>query len=71
MTQKHTKNRIPEKLNDFGLKYGNQKHNEKAKWINNITKELEEHEKGAKAEMQRDLLKKTQKRYQTGKRQPW
>ena len=45
MTQKHAKNRMPKKLNDFGLKYGNQKHNEKAEWINNMTRELEDSKK--------------------------
>ena len=35
---------MQKKPNDFGLKYGNnnkkKKHNEKAEWINNITREL-------------------------------
>ena len=33
------------------------KHNEKAEWINNITRELEGHEEGSKAEIHTDLLK--------------
>ena len=45
------------KLNDFGLKYSNQKkHNEKAEWINNITRELEELEEGPKAEIHETTL---------------
>ena len=69
MTIKHTNNRIQEKPNDFWLKYGNQKHTKKAKWINNITRELEGLEEGSKAEMHTDLPKTTLKKYQTGKRQ--
>ena len=30
---------MQEKPNDFGLKYDNRKHKEKAEWINNMTKE--------------------------------
>ena len=41
------------------------KHNEKAEWINDITRELEGLEEGLKA----DLLKQHRKRYQTGKHQ--
>ena len=37
------------------------KHNEKAEWINNMTKELEGLEEGPKAEIDVDLLKTTQK----------
>ena len=45
------------------------KHNEKAEWINDMTKELEGFEEGPKAEIHIELLKKThKKRYQTGKR---
>ena len=65
MTRKHTNNQIQEKPKDFGLKYGNQKHNEKAKWINNMKKELEGLEESPKEEIHIDLLKHTQK-YQTG-----
>ena len=46
---------------DFGLKYGNQKHNEKTEWINNMTKELEGLGDGLKVEMNIDLLKTTLK----------
>ena len=45
------------------------KHNENAEWINNITRELEGLQEGAKMEIHIDLLKTTQKVYQTGKRQ--
>ena len=38
MTQTYTNNNFPEKPNDFELKYGNQKHNEKTEWINDRTK---------------------------------
>ena len=37
-------------------------HNEKAEWINHITRELEELEEGPKAEIYTDLLKKTLKK---------
>ena len=38
------------------------KHNEKAEWINHITRELEEFEEGPKAEIHTDLLKATLKK---------
>ena len=60
---------MQEILNDSGLKYGNQKYNEKAEWMNNITKDLEELKEGSKTEILIDLLKMTLNRYQTGKRQ--
>ena len=56
---------MPKKPNDLGLEYGNQKHNEKAEWINNITRELEGLEEGPKAEIH--LLKTTLKRISSGK----
>ena len=37
-------------------------HNEKAEWINHITKELEQLEEGLKAEIHTDLLKTTLKK---------
>ena len=43
------------------------KHNKKAEWINNMTRELEGLEEGPKAEIHTDLLKTTLKKYQTGK----
>ena len=43
------------------------KHNEKAEWINNRTRELEGIEEGPKAEIHTDLLKTTLKKYPTGK----
>ena len=69
MTRKHTNKQMQKKPNDFGKNNGNQKHNGKAKWINNMNKELEGPEEGPKAEIQIDLLKSTLKKYQTGKRQ--
>ena len=38
------------------------KHNEKAKWINDMTRELEGLEEGPKAEIHIELLKKTLKK---------
>ena len=61
MTRKNTNNQKQEKLNDFGLKYGMKKHNEKAQWINNMTKELQGLE-GPKAEIHINLLKTTLKK---------
>ena len=61
---------MQKKSNDFGQKYGNQKKsNEKAEWINNMTRELEGLKEGPKAEIHTELLKTTLKKYQTGKRQ--
>ena len=57
MTRKYTNNRIKKKPNDFGLKYANQKHNEKAEWINNMKKELKGLEEDPKVEIHIDLLK--------------
>ena len=37
---------MQKKPNDFGLKYGNQKHNEKAGWINNIRRTQRRSENG-------------------------
>ena len=45
------------------------RHNEKAEWINNMTRELEGLEEGPKAEIHIDLLEKKLKKYQTGKLQ--
>ena len=45
------------------------KRNNKADWINNMTRELEGLKEGRKAEIHTDLLKTTLKKYQTGKRQ--
>ena len=67
MTVKDTNNRMQKKPNDFGLKYGNQKkHNEKAEWINNITREQEGFKECPKAEIHTDLVKTTLKKYQNG-----
>ena len=41
--------------------------NEKAKWINNMTKELEGFAEGPEAEKHIDLLKTTRKKYQIDK----
>ena len=68
MTRKFTNNRMQKKPNDFGLKYGDQKHNEKAEWVKNMTRELKGLEEGPKAEKNIDLLKTTLKKNQTGKR---
>ena len=57
MTEKHTNNRMQKKPNNFGLKYAKQKHDEKAKWINNMTRELKGLEEGPKAEIHIDLIK--------------
>ena len=45
------------------------KHNERAEWINNMTRELEGLEEGPNAKIHIDLLKTTQKKYPTGNRQ--
>ena len=37
------------------------KHNERAEWVNNIARELEELEEGPRADIHIDLLKTTQK----------
>ena len=50
-------NQMQEKPNNFGLKCGNQENIKKAKWISNITKELEGLEEGPKVEIHIDLLK--------------
>ena len=60
---------MQKKLNHFGPKYGNQKHNEKAEWINNMTRELEELEEGPKVEIHSDLLKTTLKKISNRKHQ--
>ena len=48
---------MPKKQNDFGLKYGNKKHSEKAEWVNDMTRKLE----GFEAEIHIDLHKTTLK----------
>ena len=58
----------PKKINnnnDNNKIWQPKKHNEKAEWINNMTKELEGLQEGTKAEIHIHLLKST---YQTGKR---
>ena len=64
MKRKHPNNRMQNKPNDFGLKYGNhkKKHNEKAEWINNTTRELEGLQEGSKAEMHIEKLEMTLKK---------
>ena len=57
-----TNNWMQKKPNDLGLKYGNQKYNEKVEWINNITKQLEGLEEGPKPEIHIDLLRMTIKK---------
>ena len=66
ITIKHTNNQMQKKPNDFGPKYGNQKkkkHNKKAEWINNMTRELGL-EEGPNAEIHTDLLKTTPGKHQ-------
>ena len=61
---------MQEKPKDFGQKCCKQENiTKKAKWIDNITKELEGLEEDPKEEIHIDLLKPTLKKYQTGKRQ--
>ena len=62
MTIKHSNNRMQERPNDVRQKYGNQKYNEKAEWINDMTGELEGLEEGPKVEIHSDLLKTTLKK---------
>ena len=38
MSRKHINNQMQGKLKDLGRKYGNQKHNERTKWKNNMKK---------------------------------
>ena len=45
----------------------NPKKNEKAEWINNMTREFEGLEEGLKAEILIDLLRTTLKEYRRGK----
>ena len=45
------------------------KHNEKAEWINDTTRELEGLEEGLKGEIHIDLFTLTLKEFETGKRQ--
>ena len=45
--------------------------NEKAKWINNMTRELEGLEKGPKVEIHIDLLKTTLKNIKLENARPW
>ena len=55
---------MQKKPNDLGLKYDhqkNQKHNEMAEWKKNVTREVEELDKGPKGEIHIDLLKTTLK----------
>ena len=52
MIRKRANSRMQKKLNDFGQKYGNQKHNKKAEW----NAELEGLEEDLKAEIYKDLI---------------
>ena len=61
-TLKYTNNQMKKKPNKFGPKYGNKKYNEKAEWINNITRELDGLEEGQKVEIHSDFLKATLKK---------
>ena len=62
---------MQKKPNNFGLKYGHQNHNEKCKWINKMTRELEGFEKGLKEEMHINLLKTTPKNTKLENARPW
>ena len=68
MTQKHTNNIANETKRFWTKIWQPREHNEKAEWINNMTKELEGLEDGPKVEIHIDLFETTQKN-QTGKRQ--
>ena len=52
---------MQKKPNDFGLKYGNEKNNEKAEWINNKIRELVGLKEGLKEGIHIDLFKTTLK----------
>ena len=47
------------------------KHNEKAEWINNMTKELEGLKEGPKEEIHKDSLKTTLKHIKLENARPW
>ena len=48
---------MQKKPNDFGLTYGNQNQNEKAEWINDMTREWEGLEEGPKVEVHKKIIK--------------
>ena len=51
----HTHNRMQGKLNNFGVKYGNQENiAKKVKWISYMKKEYEELDEGLKAKIHID-----------------
>ena len=58
-------------IKQFWTKNGNQKHSEKAEWINYMTRELEGLEEGPKAEILIDLLKTTLKNIKQENARPW
>ena len=64
MTRKYSNNQTQEKLNDF---YTQENIIKKSKRINNMAKEFERLEEGAKAKMHVDLQRLT-KKYHNGKR---
>ena len=59
MTRKDINNRMQEKPNDLGLKYGNQKYNEKVD--NQHDKKIRRIDESQKVEIHIDLLKPTLK----------
>ena len=69
MTRKRTHNRIQEKLNNFGVKYGNQVDITKSRIISYMAKELERLEDGRKAEKMLGFTENYTKKYQIRKRQ--
>ena len=64
MTRKYINHRMQEKLNVFGLNYGNQENNEKAQWLSNFTKELEGHEEQPESRNIHRFIQNNIKRYQ-------
>ena len=67
MTQTYTNNGMQEKLNNSGVRYGNQVNITKSRMDKQHT-EREGIEGGSKAEIHIDLLRMTLKKYQIGKR---
>ena len=62
---------MQKKPNDFELNMAIKKYNEKAEWINNMTRELEGLKEGTKAEIHIDLPKTTLKNIKLENDRPW
>ena len=71
MTIKHTNNRIKRNPTILDKNMATKKYNEKAEWINNITRELERLEEGMKAEIHTYLLKTLLKTGKLKNARPW